>query len=151
MIGAEDEVHDALSDELARLTGNERFTVAEFGSIGATIWRLYRDENGTPRAEQPRVRPAALKDARTFYREVDPAFIVRTASALPDNLLAVVTATRGVPVYDCRTSLEDQVRKAISESPLVRGYELAVLEEVRPGGPTPGGSSSPATSSSRRA
>ena len=28
--GSEDEVHDALSDELARLTGNARFTVAEF-------------------------------------------------------------------------------------------------------------------------
>jgi hypothetical protein len=48
MIGAEDEVSDALSDELARLTGNDRFAVAEFGAIGPTIWRVYRDENGTP-------------------------------------------------------------------------------------------------------
>jgi len=138
MIGAEDEVHQALSEELARLNGNERFTVAEFGSIGATIWRLYRDENGTPRAEQPRVRPSALKDPRAFYREVDPALIVRTAAALPDDLLAIVTAARGVPVHQCRTSLEDQVRRAITESPLARGYELAVLKEVPAGRPDAG-------------
>ena len=80
MIGAEDEVRDALSDELARLTGNARFTVAEFGAIGPTIWRVYRDENGTPRAEQPRVRASTLQDPDAFYREVDPAFIVRTAA-----------------------------------------------------------------------
>ena len=138
MIGAEDEVHDALSDELARLTGNARFTVAEFGTIGATIWRVYRDGNGTPRAEQPRVRASALQDPDAFYREVDPAFIVRTAADLPDDLRGLLPRARGVPVYECRTPLEDQVREAIRDSPLVLGYELAVLKQVPPGRPDAG-------------
>jgi hypothetical protein len=138
MIGAEDEVHDALSDELARLTGNARFTVAEFGTIGATIWRIYRDENGTPRAEQPRMRALALKDPDAFYREIDPAFIVRTSASLPDDLLGLLPGERGVPVYECRTPLEDQVREAIRDSPLVLGYELAVLKQVPEGRPDAG-------------
>jgi hypothetical protein len=138
MMGAEDEVRDALSDELARLTGNTTFTVVEFGSAGATIWRLYRDENGTPRAEQPRVRQSVLKDSDAFYREVNPVFIMRTAAVLPDNLFELLTAARGVPVYECRASLEAQVRKAITDSPLVLGYELAVLKEVPAGRPDAG-------------
>lgn len=138
MIGAEDEIHDALSEELDRLNGKSRFTVVEFGATGATIWRLYRDENGTPRAEQPRVRPSALKDPDLFYRDVDPAFIVRTAVVLPDNLSDLLTAARGVPVYECRTPLEDQVRKAITSSPLIQGYELAVLKQVATGRPDAG-------------
>src|SRR5262249_32665415 len=138
MIGAEDEVHDALSEELARLTGNARFTVAEFGSTGVTIWRVYRDLNGTPRAEQPRVRAAALKDPDAFYREVGPAFIVRTSPSLPDDLLGLLHGAHGVPVYECRTRLEDQVREAIRDSPLVLGYELAVLRQVPAGRPDAG-------------
>ena len=138
MIGAEDEVRDALSDELARLTGNARFAVAEFGAIGPTIWRVYRDENGTPRAEQPRVRASTLKDPDAFYREVDPAFIVRTAADLPDDLLRLLPGERGVPVYECRTPVEDQVREAIRDSPLVLGYELAVLRPVPAGRPDAG-------------
>lgn len=138
MIATDEEVHDALSDELARLTGNARFTVAEFGATGSTIWRLYRDENGTPRAEQPRVRPAVMKDPDAFYREVDPAFIVRTADDLPDDLLGLLSGDRGVPVYECPTSLEDQVREAIRDSPLMLGYELAVLRQVPAGRPDAG-------------
>jgi hypothetical protein len=138
MIGAEDEVRDALSDELARLTGNSRFTVAEFAAIGPTIWRVYRDESGTPRAEQPRVRASALDDPDAFYREVDPAFIVRTDAGLPDDLHRLLPGARGVPVYECRTPLEDQVREAIRDSPLVLGYELAVLRQVPAGRPDAG-------------
>lgn len=138
MIGAEDEVRDALSDELARLAGNARFTVAEFGAIGLTIWRVYRDENGTPRAEQPRVRASALRDPDAFYREVDPAFIVRTAADLADDLLPLLPGARGVPVYECLTPLEEQVREAIRNSPLVLGYELAVLRQLPAGRPDAG-------------
>ena len=138
MIGAEDEVRDALADELARLTGNTRFTVAEFAAPGATIWRLYRDENGTPRAEQPRVRASALNDPDAFYREVNPAFIVRTAADLPEDLFRLLPGARGVPVFECRTPLEDQVREAIRDSPLALGYELAVLRQLPAGRPDAG-------------
>jgi hypothetical protein len=138
MFGAEEEVHDALSDGLARLTGDTWFTAAELGAGGATIWRLYRDENGTPRAEQPRIRAAVMKDPEAFYREVDPAFVVRTAASLPEDLLGLLPGPRGVPVYQCRTPLEDQVREAIRTSPLVSGYELAVLRQVPDGRPDAG-------------
>jgi len=138
MIGAEHEVRDALSVELARLTGNARFTVAEFGAAGPTIWRVFRDENGTPRAEQPRVRASALEDPGAFYRDVDPAFIVRTAASLPDDLLRLLPEAPGVPVYECRGSLEDQLREAIRDSPLAEGYELAVLRQVPAGRPDAG-------------
>jgi hypothetical protein len=156
MLRAEDEVHDALSDELARIgpaqlgpaqhdSGQHaRFTVAEFGAAGATIWRVYRDENGTPRAEQPRVRAAAMKDRDAFYREVDPAFIVRagTPDELPDELVALLPNPAGgaaAPVYECRTPLEDLVREAIRDSPLLLGYELAVLRQVPSGRDRPDG------------
>jgi hypothetical protein len=138
MIGAEDEVRDALADELARLTGNTRVTVAEFAATGPTIWRLYRDENGTPRAEQPRVRASALHDPDAFYREVNPALIVRTDTDLRDDLFRLLPSARGVPVYECRTPLEDQVREAIRDSPLVLGYELAVLRQLPDGRPDAG-------------
>ncbi len=138
MIGAEDEVHDSLSEELDRITGNAAFAVAEFGAAGAAIWRLYRDENGTPRAEQPSVPQSVMKDPDAFYRDVDPVFIVRTSAALPDNLFDLLAAARGVPVYECRKPLEDQIRKAITDSPLPLPYELAVFRQVPPGRPDAG-------------
>jgi hypothetical protein len=146
-MSAEDEVHAALSDALARLTGNSRFTVVEFGAAGATIVRVYRDENGTPRPEEPRaeVRASALRDADTFYRELDPAFIVRTSDALPGELPRLLPAPddsqvtvgrpfrRGVPVFRCDTPLKELVKTAIRVSPLVLGYELAVLAPLPDG------------------
>lgn len=138
MIGAEDEVHGALSDELARLTGNSAFNVAEFGATGATIWRLYRDENGTPRAVRPRIAPSVLKDPDSFYREVRPVFIAATATSLPGNLLDLLTAAEDVPIYECQAPLEDLLRTAITESPLPLGYELAVLRQVPAGRPDAG-------------
>jgi hypothetical protein len=138
MIRAEDEVRDALSDELARLTGNNGFTVVEFGTSGATIWQFYRDENGTPQAERTRARPSILNDPDIFYRKVYPAFVVRTSGVLAENLYRLLKAPRGVPVYECQTSLEAEIREAIINSPLVRGYELAVLRQVPDGRPDAG-------------
>jgi hypothetical protein len=138
MVVTGDEVRDNLSVELARIVGNGAFIVAEFGALGATIWRLYRDENGTPRAEQPRVAQSVMKDPDAFYRDVDPIFIVRTSAVLPDNLFDLLATARGVPVYECRTPLEDQIRKAITDSPLVLGYELAVFKQVPAGRPDAG-------------
>jgi hypothetical protein len=139
MSGAEDEVHEALSDGLRGLLGGSRLTVVEFGmNSQPVVWQVYRDENGTPRAQRPPVRPAVLRDPDAFYTEVDPAFIVRTAADLPYELLALLPGSRGVPVYECETSLEEQLREAIRISPLVLGYELAVLRQVPAGRPDAG-------------
>ena len=61
-----------------------------------------------------------------------PRFIVRTPH-LPGELRDLLPGARGVPVYECRTPLREQVREAIRESPLVLGYELAVLKRVPAG------------------
>jgi hypothetical protein len=129
----DDSVHDALSDELARLTGNARFTVAEFGANGATVVRVYRDGNGTPQAEQPRLSSSAMAGPDAFYREVAPLFIAQTSPHLPDELRELLSGLGGVPVYHCRTSLRDHVFAAMGDSLLTLGYELAVLKRVPPG------------------
>jgi hypothetical protein len=135
MSGAEDEVHLVLSDALSRLTGNSRFTVAGFSGAGAVIVRIYRDANGTPQPEEPRpdVRAAALRSADVFYQEVDPVCIVRTADVLPPDLERLLADARGVPVYECQTPLKQLVMDAIRISPLVQGYELAVLRKLADG------------------
>jgi len=129
MSGAEDEVLSALSGALAGLAGGDRFTAAEFGRDGAVIVRVYRDEHGTPQPEEPRpeTRAAALRSAAAFYRDLGPAFIVRTADALPDQLSRLLDDPPPVPVYHCRTPLKELIKAAIRTSPLVLGYELAVL------------------------
>lgn len=138
MIRADDEVRDALSDELVRLTGNNGFTIVEFDAADATIWQFYRDQNGTPQAERTRAPRPILNDPDIFYRKFYPAFIVRTSGVLPESLYRLLTAARGVPVYECQASLEAEIREAISNSPLVRGYELAVLRQVPGGRPDAG-------------
>jgi hypothetical protein len=132
MSGAEDEVHFVLSEALSRLTGSSRFTVAGFTGSGAVIVRIYRDANGTPRPEEPRpeVRAAALRSADAFHREFNPVCIVRTDDVLPPELHRLLADTRGVPVLECQTSLKQLVLDAIRMSPLVQGYELAVLRKL---------------------
>lgn len=132
-LSGDDYVHNALSDELARLTASNRFTVAEFGDHGATVLRVYRDRNGTPQAEEPRLSASVMDDPDAFYREVAPAFIARTAPRLPDELSHLLPGPGGVPVCDCLTPLKEHVREAMRDSPLALGYELAVLKRVPPG------------------
>ena len=138
---SEDEVHDALSDELGRLTGNATFTVVEFAVGGATIFEISRDVHGTPTAirwdyayDNGALRvgaddrwSGAMADPKRFYRGVRPRFIVRTPHQLPGGLRDLLPGLRKVPVYPCRTPLSDLLRAAVRESPLVLGYELAVL------------------------
>ncbi len=135
----EDEVYRVLSGEIARLNKNKRLTVAEFPVNGEpVVWRVQRDENGTPLATRRPVEVAALDDPDAFYRLVDPSFIVHTGDELPDELLAPLPAHVQVPVYECQTSLEQMLREAIRLSPLVAAYELTLLDEVPSGRPDAG-------------
>jgi hypothetical protein len=145
MSGAEEEVHQenevyrALSGEIARLTRNKRLTVVEFPATGEpVIWWVQRDETGTPVAKRRPIEAAALDDPDAFYRMADPAFIVRTADDLPEELLALLPANGEVPVYECLTSLEQMLREAIRVSRLVVAYELALLNEAPDGRPDAG-------------
>jgi hypothetical protein len=127
----EDEVHRALSDEIARLTGKRILTIVEFPAGGqAVTWRVRRDENGTPLADRRPVEAAVLRDPDAFRRLVDPAFIVRTGDDPAEELPAALPDTGQVPAYQCRTPLDQMLREAIRLSPLVDAYELALLEEA---------------------
>jgi hypothetical protein len=149
---SDDEVHEALSDELGRLSGRATFTVAEFAAGTASIFEISRDEHGTPAAfgwtyeypggalqvgqEDPWSQ--ALADPERFCRQVAPKFIVRTPQPLPSGLSDLLSGARPeVPVYTCHASLPELLRAAVRESPLVLGYELAVLRRRPAGGSGP--------------
>ena len=147
----DDEVHEALSDELGRLSGRATFTVAEFAVGAVSIFEISRDEHGTPAAvgwtypcEDGALRVAegdpwsdAISDPERFYRCVAPKFIVRTPLRLPTGPSGLLPGPRPeVPVYTCHASLPELLRAAVRESPLILGYELAVLRRgpaSRPG------------------
>ena len=141
----DDEVHEALCDELGRLPGSATFTVAEFAAGTASIFEISRDEHGTPSAVRWRYAcedgalqvegedrwSGAITDPERFYRCVAPRFIVRTPQRLPSGPSDVLSGRRPeVPVYTCEASLPELLRAAVRESPLVLGYELAVLKRV---------------------
>lgn len=131
---SDDDVHEALSAQLERLTGNDRFLVAEFGPEDVTVWRIYRDKNGTPQAERPKpIRASVMADPDAFYREVAPVLAVRTSTTLPDKVRALLPGSRDVRLFDADSSLAALVKAAIKESPLQLGYELAVLKQVPTG------------------
>lgn len=130
----EDEVYQALFDRITRLTKNKRLTIAEFPVNGEpVVWRVHRDENGTPLATRRPVEAAALEDPGAFGRLVGPDLIVRAGDESPERLPAVLADRGQVPAYDCQTPLEQLLREAIRLSPLVVAYELALLSEA-PGG-----------------
>ena len=142
----DEEVQNAIVAELERLTGNGAFTVAQFGADAARIFEVSRDEHGTPRplwweyryrdgelaagAGEPDQWSEAMADPVRFYRLVAPRFIACTADRLPGRLRALLPGPREVPVYRCRSPLQDLLRAAITDSPLLLGYELAVLKYV---------------------
>ncbi len=142
------EVHDALFDELGRLTGKASFTVAELAVDSATIFEVSRDEHGTPTAsrwtyayEDDALRAGgaggtggadqwsgATAGTEGFYRHVAPKFIVRTTHQLPAGLLDLLPDPPEVPVYESGASLAGLLRAAMKQSPLLLSYELAVLK-----------------------
>jgi hypothetical protein len=144
----DEEVHDVLCEELERLAGNATFTVAEFAVDAATIFEIFRDEHGTPtavtwkyayedgvlRVDEPDQWSEAMADPGRFCRQVAPRFIVRTPHQLPSGLRDLLSgAQSAVPVYKSLVPLRELLRGAIRESPLLLGYELAVLKRVPPG------------------
>jgi len=139
----DEEAQDALGDELGRLTGNAAFRVAEFAADAATIFEVSRDEHGTPTAVTWRYPyeggalqlgmhdewSQALTDPGRFHRYVAPRLIVRTPHQLPGELRGLLPSPRHeVPVYKCTATLGELLRAAMKESPLLLGYELAVLK-----------------------
>jgi hypothetical protein len=127
----EDKVYRALSDGIARLIGKRILTVVESRASGQpVIWRVRRDENGTPMADRRPVEAAVLRDPDALCRLVNPAFIVRTGDHPPEELPHLLPDTSQVPVYACQASLDQMLREAIRVSPLVVAYELALLGEA---------------------
>jgi hypothetical protein len=104
----EEEIRDALSGELGRLTGNDTFTVAEFAAAAATIFEVSRDEHGTPTVVRweyaysggtlavgtPDRWSGAMADAELFYRQVAPKFIAATPHQLVSGLRDLLPGAR---------------------------------------------------------
>jgi hypothetical protein len=149
MIGADSaffdqEVQDAISHELERLTGDAAFTVAEFAMDAATIFQVSRDEHGTPTAVTWRYScedggrivaeqesdPWSMTtgDPEQFYQQAAPKLMVCSGSLLPTGLRDLLPDPREVPTYKCVSPLRDLLRAAMKDSPLVLAYELAVLK-----------------------
>ena len=147
----DEEVHDALSGELERLTGNATFMVVEFATETATIFQVCRDEHGTPSAvtwnyrcvdgvrmvadHEPDQWSVTMADPAQFYRRVAARLIVRPRDPLPAGLRNLLPGPyeMPVPVYECREPLKALLRAAMKDSPLVTGYELAVLKRAPDG------------------
>ena len=71
-----------------------------------------------------------MADPAQFYRWVAPRFIACGPDPLPGGLRDLLPGRDEVSVYQCRTSLQKLLRAALRESPLVLGYELAVLKRM---------------------
>jgi hypothetical protein len=128
-INQEDEVYRALSEGIARITPRTKLTIAEFrAGARAEAWHVRRDENGTPTADRWPIETAVLRDPDAFYRQVRPAFIVRTGGNSPEDPSAQLLRSRQLPGYECQTPLDQILREAIRVSPLVAAYELALLD-----------------------
>lgn len=145
VIRDDEEVQDALRDQLGRLTGSAAFRIAELAVDSATIFEISRDEHGTPmavtwnypyeggvlRVWEPDRWSDAMTDPESFHRDIAPRFIVRTLHQLPNELRSLLRSPLcQVPVYECEAPLGELVRAAITQSPLQLGYELAVLKQV---------------------
>ncbi len=142
----DDDARHALDHELERLALNASFTVAEFAGDTATIFEISRDAHGTPTPfwwkyryhngglvvddDEPDQWSAAMADPAQFYRWVAPRFIACGPDPLPGGLRDLLPGRDEVSVYQCRTSLQKLLRAALRESPLVLGYELAVLKRM---------------------
>ncbi len=145
----DEDARDALCLELEQLTGNATFTVAEFAADTVTIFEISRDEHGTPTPfwweyrhengaiivddDEPDQWSEAMADPAQFNRRVAPRFIVCAPDPLPSGLRDLMPDPHEVPVYQCRAPLRELLRAAIRESPLVLGYELAVLKRMPAG------------------
>jgi hypothetical protein len=142
----DDEAQDALIHGIERLTGRAAFTVAEFAADGATIFEVERDQHGTPAPLWWKYRcengalvvddpgasrwSAAMTSPDRFFRQVAPRFIVCAPGPLPVELRNLMHGHPEVPIYTCAKRLRQLLMAALKESPLVLGYELAVLQRV---------------------
>lgn len=142
----DDDVQDALCREFDQLALEESFTIAEFADDTVTIFEISRDRHGTPAPfwweyrfndnelagdTEPDQWSGAMVDPTQFYRRVAPGFIVYTPNPLASGIRKLMPGpSREVPVYQCQESLRRLLLGAMKASPLVLGYELAVLKRI---------------------
>jgi hypothetical protein len=134
---------EALSAELAQLANGSSFTAAEFTAEGVTLWTVSRDDKGTPErprytefADVPETDPDALADYyadRLAPRLGHLVLVARSPAGHPVHLLDLLLNQRHVPVYECQRPLMEDIRSAITVSPLRAGYELVVLRQRQDG------------------
>jgi hypothetical protein len=149
--GNGDSVQNALTERLAEdieaLGERDSLTVAELGEDGVVVWKVQRDQNGTPCAQsRPPVPWSSLYQdgvlsEKEFHRSTwagSGAKVVYVAAPSADrqaeqtlDWLRYVGA--GTTVYDCAVPMAEQLRDVISHDPLTRWYDLVVLRRTPSG------------------
>lgn len=132
---------------IARLSGDETLTLAEFGPDSIIIWGIHLDLNGTPRVRYWPERWESLHDAdgRLAERELirfiqpgrrSPRMLVRSgaASVAADQALGVASASfPGAATLHCPSPLRHLLAEAVSRVPISQWYELVVLRPAPSG------------------
>jgi hypothetical protein len=138
--GDSEALRDALAAEIAGLGESEddEFRVASFAADGITVWRVARDENGTPAGRRSSLTTEPVIDPADFYASrLAPSLgqsrlliAVGTLDAGQAAVLRLLRAAKRAFVYDCQEPFEELLHQAIDSTPLTRWYDLVVLSET---------------------
>jgi hypothetical protein len=138
--GDSEALRDALAAEIAGLGESEddEFKVASFAADGITVWRVARDENGTPQGQRLTLMIEPVIDPEDFYTSrlapsLGDSRLLISVGALDESRAAVLRllrAANGAFAYDCHKPFEDLLHQAIDSTPLTRWYDLVVLSET---------------------
>jgi hypothetical protein len=139
-MSGDESVHEALSAELKHLAYGTSFTVVEFGADGGSVWKVARDDIGTPTAERSAFPELTDDDLDAFYaREVRHllgdrlALIACTSTDDPTDLRTFLCERHSAVAFTCKTPLKALLRQVIKDSPLTVPYELVVFRQAPAG------------------
>jgi hypothetical protein len=135
-------LRDALIAEISQLGDSDEVKVAVFGTGGIAVWRVARDENGTPQA-WPQVLTTApvAAAAEGFYAQrlapsIGDSRLLIAVGRLDESQAAVLSLLRAAddaPAFDFDGPFDDLLRDVIRSTPLTRCYDLIVLSETADG------------------
>jgi hypothetical protein len=132
----EDGLPGLLARKIYELGDTDQFMIIEFGQRGPVLWRVARDEVGTPVSEWRLMTPPAPDDSWGAYatRLTAPfdhdVLLVRSWG--DESLVSAFTSISqapGMAAFESATPVEELLRGAVLDSSLTNGYDLVVLSE----------------------
>jgi hypothetical protein len=137
-----------LAENIEALADRETLQIAELRAEGVLLWRVQRDQNGTPCARHslsPEPWSSLYNDGvlsgEEFSRVTRPrpgSRIVYVAASPADRratetLAWLKSVEPDAVAYQCAMPVEELLRDVISRTPLTRWYDLVVLARSRSG------------------